>query len=346
MKLLRSLILLVAALAARPALAVPTQPPAQEAEVSPTAIDAEMRRYGEWMARVMALQSPVQTQLSALGPAWQAARAEGGTSRQLVESIRPTVARTLAVIDTAISELNALEKPRFAALDLPAEVRPAAIVEELLGLNRQLRTTIDAFNPMLDAALNNDLAAVEATGIRVLASLRLVLESQVVITRASQAATPRDDPAWALGNFELIFYRSGARLFAAWHPFEPPRVDDSLPADMIALAGELEVNAEQGAQRLDAELESYAGELADAQERGDASAAAVLSRGIAAFTITRGYFPLSRELAAILRAEAASMRGRPTTQESTVRFFNRLRPIRERMEEIGRQTVARMAEPQ
>lgn len=346
MRPLRTALLAIAACLAWPAAAVPTQPPESEAQVSVAAIDAEMRAYGEWMTRILALQAPVQNQLTALGPAWQSAQAEGITPRQLAERVRPSVARALAVIDAAISALDALERPEFASLDLPEDVRPAAIVRQLQAVNRQLRSAIDAFNPLLDALQNNDMAAVEASGTRLLASLGLVLESQVVLARASQAATPRDDPSWALGNFELIFFRTGARLFAAWRPFEPPRVDEALPADMIALADELEANAERGAQRLDAELETFAAELADAQGRGDASHVMVLRRAIAAFTVTRGYFPLSRELGAILRAEAALVRGQPVTQESTVRFFGRLRPIRERMEEIGRQAVARMADPQ
>lgn len=346
MRRLRTVLLLIAACFAWPAVAVPTLPPESEAPVTTAAIDAEMQAYGEWMARLLAMQAPVQEQLMALGPAWQSAQAGGTTLRQLVERVRPTIARTLAVIDAAITEIEALERPEFVSLDLPEDVRPAAIAREILAVNRQIRTAIDGFTPLLDAIQNEDRAAVEASGTRLLAGFGLVFESQVVLARASQAATPRDDPSWALGNFELLFFRTGARLFAAWKPFEPPRVDEALPADMIALADELEANAERGAQRLDAELESYVAELADAQERGDASSAMVLRRSIAAFTVTRGYFPLSRELAAILRAEAALVRGQPATQESTIRFFGRLRPIRVRMDEIGRQAVAAMADPQ
>jgi hypothetical protein len=87
-------------------------------------------------------------------------------------------------------------------------------------------------------------------------------------------------------------------------------------------------------------------ELAEAEGRGDSSNAMVLRRAIATFTVTRGYFPLSHELAALLRAEAALVRGRPATQDSMVRFFGRLRPIRTRMDEVGRQAVAGIAGPQ
>lgn len=346
MRRLQTVLLLIAACFAWPAAAVPTLPPESEAPATSAAIDADMLAYGEWMARILAMQTPVQDQLAALGPAWRTAQADGATLRQLVERVRPTVARMLAVIDAANREIEALEPPEFVALDLPEDVRPAAIAREILAVNRQIRTAMEAFTPMLDAIQNEDMAAMQASGTRLLASFGLIFESQIVFARATQAAAPRDDPAWALGNFKLLYLRTGARLFAAWKPFQPPRVDEALPGDMMALADELEVNAEQGAQRLDAELETSAAELAEAQGRGDADQVMVLRRSITTFTVARGYFPLSREMAAILRAEAVLVRGQPVTQESTVRVFGRLRPIRVRMDEIGRQTVAGMTDPQ
>ncbi|HEV7658284.1 MAG TPA: hypothetical protein VGO55_00405 [Allosphingosinicella sp.] len=69
--------LLIAACFAWPAAAVPTLLPETEAPVAVAAIDSDMQAYGEWMARILAIQAPVQNQLMAIGPAWQSAQAGG-----------------------------------------------------------------------------------------------------------------------------------------------------------------------------------------------------------------------------------------------------------------------------
>ncbi|HEV7658283.1 MAG TPA: hypothetical protein VGO55_00400 [Allosphingosinicella sp.] len=52
------------------------------------------------------------------------------------------------MIDAATAEIEALDRPEFPSLDLREDVRPAAIAQEILAVNRQIRTAVDAFTPM------------------------------------------------------------------------------------------------------------------------------------------------------------------------------------------------------
>lgn len=344
MRVLRPFLLFLAACCAGPAVAAPAR--AGSAREDPGAvIESEMAAYGQWLARLQEIEAPVQGALANLSPAWQAAQAGGGTPGAIAGRFRPVVAGTLAALDAANAGIEALDRPEYPALDLPADVSPAAMVREVQTLNRRIRTAIEAFNPLLDAAATNDSAAAAAAGGRLLASFGLILESQVVLARAGLAATPRDDPSWQLSNLDLLFSRIGARAFASFEP-SGPRVDAALPDDLLALASELDASAEEGVRTVTAELESYAEALVQAERQGNRSDAVVLRRAIAVFTAGQASFPLARELAALLRAEAARMRGLPTTVETTRRFFQQMRPIRMRMDEIGRQAIAGLASPQ
>ena len=309
-------------------------------------IAAETANYGTWLGRMLEIEAPVDAQLANLDPQWRAAIAQGGTGPEVAARLRPIIARALAEIDAANRRIDALERPQFTRLALEADLEPAAMAREIRTLNEHIREAFAGFNPMIDAIASNDRAAVEAAGTRILASFALVLETKVLLSRASVAATPRDDPAWAISNIDLIVDRVSARMFGAWRPFAPPRVDPSLPQDLDAFAHELDSTAEQGERVLDAALDRYRSDLAGAERGGEQNAVPIFRRVIDTLSLGRDYFPIARELAALLRAEAGRSRDHAVTQERMMAFFGQLRPMRERLEEVGVRMVGAMGQRQ
>lgn len=333
----RLLTLGAAALLAVPSSAVPA-PPAGGAPPSVAALDEAMAAYGRWMLQVMEAEAPLQQAFAALGPGFQEARSAGG-SQTLAERMRPLIARTLATADAVNARIAAIETPGFPSLDLPPEVRPAAILREMLSVNREIRGVVAGLGALLDA---NDPEAVQTATVRLMASLRLLFESQILLRRATLAATPRDESSWNLANFDLLYLRVAARIFDAWHPFAPPRVAPELAGDMRALGAELEANAREGEQRIDAELAEYRTWLTAATDGHDPSQASMARRLTAVAQRTRDYIGLSRDVAAIIR-EAEAEFGRPVGQDQVVGFLRRLQPIRARIESIARQIAAATA---
>jgi hypothetical protein len=327
------------------ASAVPTRP--EQRRDDPTAdVADEMAAYGAWLARLQAIEAPVEAQFAGLDPTWRAAFAQGGTGPEIATRLRPIITRALAEIDAANPRIAALEVPQFAILGEDEDLQPAAMVREVRMLNGQLRDAMTAFNPMIDAIEHNDHASFEAAGTRIIASFALVLETKILLARASLAATPRDDASWSVGNVDLIVSRVSARMFGAWRPFAPPRVDPSLPRDLDALADELDSNVDQGGRQLDATIAEAREGLAAAELEGDRSGADVLRRAIAMFTVTRDYLGASRDLVPLLRAEAERGLEHAVTQERVMAFFGQMQSIQERLGEIERQMVAAMAPAQ
>jgi hypothetical protein len=327
------------------ASAVPSHPGQPTPDPAVDVAD-EMAAYGAWLARLLAIEEPVEAQFAGLDPTWRAAFAQGGTGPEIAARLRPIIARALAEIDAANPRIDALELPQSGMLGEDEDLQPAAIAREVRTLNLQLRDAMTAFYPLIDAIEHNDHASVEAAGTRVIASFALVLETKILLARASLAATPRDDASWSIGNVDLITSRVGARMFSAWRPFAPPRVDPSLPRDLDALADELDSNAVQGGRQLDATIAEARGGLADAEHEGDRSGADVFRRVITMFTVARDYLGTSRDLVPLLRAEAEYSREHAVNQDRVMAFFGQMQAIRERMAEIERRMVAAMATAQ
>lgn len=319
-------------------------PPESGPAASAATIEAEMMAFGEWLLRLNEIVAPMQEKLAGLYPSWEAARAGRGGYGTVVQHMRSVVAQSLASADAVIVRLEALETPDFPALDLPDDVKPAAIRRETLSLAREIRDIVAGFNPVLDAIAANDPEAMERAGLRLLASVRLVFESQATLRRASLAATPRDDWAWEVTNLELLYFRTGALIFEAWRPLEPPRIVPRLADDMLALAAELEANARRGDAKIDADLAEWRTALTEAERSAESNQAGVLRRAIALGLASRDYLAISRDVATILRSQAPQFRGRSVTQGLLVGFFRPLREIRVRMEAVARRMAAVIAE--
>ncbi|MBV9900604.1 MAG: hypothetical protein JOZ90_05845 [Alphaproteobacteria bacterium] len=328
--------------------AAPRPPSARQAPAreDPTAeIAAATSAYGNWLGRLLEIERPVETQLVGLDADWRAAFAQGGSGPELAARLRPIVARVVAEVDAASRAIDALQAPRFTGMDLDEGMQPAAMVRDIRTLNGRIREALAGFDTLIDAIAREDRAATDAAAARVVAGFGLVLDAKILLARASLAATPRDDPAWAMGNADLIIERVSARMYGAWRP-GAPHADPALPHDLAAFADELEANAANGEQRLDAFMAEIRSLTDGPRQRAMPSGTDILRRVTAMMSLARGYFPLSRELAAMFRAEADRNRDQVVTDDSVRSFFEQLNPIRLRMAEIGRQIAAALARSQ
>lgn len=330
-----SFLLALTVVAAAPAAAVPTtsERPGAEIASDPVArIDADMVRYGTWLQRANEIEARVQQQLTGMYPALQQMQAASGSFEERTGRFRAYIQRAVAEIDAADAEIGALELPRLTTLELPEDLRPATIITQIRHLNRDMRALLADFLPLIDAIHSNP-RAVEAGAMRLYANLRLIFESQIVLLRARQAATARDDTNWEVLSFELSFLRAALRIFRAYDPFEP-RIDRALPDDLIALADELDGNLRQAREKLVAELAGLNRNLAEAERRGDGTQATALRRVVRVMETIGDYFPLVEQLSMHLREGAGLVRGRPLSQALLTRIFMPLRAIRGGFDQI------------
>jgi hypothetical protein len=340
-----SILLALAVAAASPAAAVPTPSDRPGAEIAsdPLArIDADMVRYGAWLQRANEIEVRVQQQLTGMYPALQQMQASGGSLDERTGRFRAYIQRAVAEIDAADVEVGALELPRLTGLELPEDLRPATIVIEVRRLNRDIRALLDDFLPLIDAIHSNP-QAIQAGATRLYANMRLVFESQIVLLRARQAATPRDDSTWEALSFELSFLRAAFRVFRAYDPFEP-RVDRTLPDDLITLADELDGNLRQAREKLDAELAGFNRNLADAEQRGDETRVVALRRVVRVMATIGDYFPFVEQLSTHLREAAGLVRGRPLSQALLTRIFTPLRAVRAGFDQITQHQARLLAD--
>lgn len=332
--------LIVAAFVAAPAAAVPTRtdPRAAEAQPDPLArLNGELTTFGTWLTRATEIELRVQQQLAGLYPALQ----QGQTSGE--QGIRAYVRRALTEIDAADAELGALELPQLEVLPLPDEMRPATLVAQVRRLNRDIRAVFAGIPPLLDSA-GSDPAAFTAGARRLYANMRLIFESQIVLLRAQQAATQRDDVTWEVIGFEVTMLRAAHRIFGAYDPFQAS-VDRTLSADVVALADELDGNLREARRKLQAELARDQEDLAQAERRGDRAAVRTLQRLIRLTEITADYFPLAERLSAHLRDSAGLLRDRPLSLELLTRVFMPLREMRAALDALTLRHTRELAAP-
>ncbi len=335
-------ILILAALAATPAASAPTTPARPSADIprDPVAVlDVEMRRYGQWLTRVMEIEGRVQQQLMGLQPAWRQAmdspRAEG------MRLMRAYIGNALAVIDAADTEIVATTAPEVPNLDLEEDLLPAAIVPQVRRLNRDIRAVVAGYLPLLDTFSRPEGTEVAAQNL--IGNLRLVFESQLVLLRAAQTTTPREDADWEITGFQISFLRAAERIFRAFDPMRP-RLDTALPADLLAIADELDTAVRRADEKLAESIARLDNLVAEAERMADISSAAVLRRSRAVIAIGQDNLPLARQLSVSLRRGAAAMRGRPVTSELLIEIFAPLRTIRVGFDEVALRQSRALAE--
>ncbi|MGQ0589994.1 MAG: hypothetical protein ACT4N8_10775 [Sphingosinicella sp.] len=304
-------------------------------------INAEMVAYGQWLVRIGEIEAPVQREMASLSQNWDAAMSGPGDTNARLARFLSTVERAYQVLDAAEAQLTALELPEFPLLDLSEDVRPSTILGQTRRLNREVRSLMGSFVSLVSAAGANDLAGVLVAGRQMRQGLRLLLESQALMIRASLATVSQEESTWEIISVQLLYFQISQRVLEALPDLSRPNFDAQLPRDLEDFAVALERAAEAGTTKLDREVAEYEADLIDAERRGDRSAASILRRTIALMAVVRQVFPLALDLATLVRAEAGNQ-GR-MTPEGFSQFFLQLHPLRARLEAIITEENAAMA---
>jgi hypothetical protein len=327
-------ILILAALAASPAVAAPasqTQPGARAEPDPAAAIETELVAFGAWINRANAIQQRSQGLVMGLGPAVQQINASGAPAGERMARIRTALQQALSAADASAAEFEALDTPAFPGIDLPDELRPAALKQRMLELTRSQRSLIADLLRALDTSVA-DPAAFRSAVEGLFRSITAIYDSQILLARATMESAPRDSSERAIHSFEVALLRGMYRLFRAYSPFEPA-IDRTLSADLAALAGEIDGQIRSGEVFLTAELAEVESELADGDVEG--SEAALLRRAIAAISISRDYFEPARRLSAHFRALSQSLRGQILTEATLASVVAPLRQFRVDMDAVA-----------
>jgi hypothetical protein len=305
-------------------------------------VERELAAYGAWLVRLNETQAPLQQALIRLQQRWQEIVAAGNFDQAAAE-FAPFIAALIADVDRSAAALAALDTPDFPTLELEGDLRTADMRRELVRYTGQLRTVLQSYMPLLDAVRRSDRRATERAGVQLMGNVRLLLQSQILMTRAALAGAPRDEAAFNMIEVQLLFFRASERLLAAWPGLVLETRDATLAADLLRFAGEIERTAAVGESRFAAEDAEWRTELARAERDRERSAASIIRRTLAVLEVYRRIFPLGRELAAVLRAHAPGFAdGRVEVAELTG-LLRQLQPLRVRIDEITTDEGAALA---
>lgn len=337
---MRILMLLTAAALALPSPA-PASPTVSQSQADTVA--GELPAFGAWLGRANAIHEPVQADLGGLGERWQQLQSIG--YRRGGAEFRAAVDRSLALIAQARAQAEAIDTPAFASLEMPDDIHPATIRRNMIRTYDELGVAIGQFIPLADAFGSGDAAAVTAAGRRLFASLRVVLDTQVLLRRASLGAIPPEEAAWEVTNIEYLYIRTMGRLFEGVEQKMEGRPDPSLSADLLALADEFEATAGRGSEKLEAQIAEL-GESADALEIvGDRAGLDVVRRAARVSAALRPAFPIARRVAALLRAGVGSDRSRPPSMADINALVGGLRSVRGELDAVTHEENAALAAP-
>lgn len=343
---MRFILLTMAALAwSSPVAAKPTlfetEQAAPVAGADPAQYADAMRAYGEWIVRLGEAQAPLQAHLNGLHGEWQAVLRSRRPAD--IQRFREHIAEALSRVDAAHDALSSLPSPDVSLIELPDALTPDAIVRNMMRINRELRTAIETFGPAIDATLSGDSAAAEAAVRRMLTSVGLVLESNVVTSRAMLSVASPEDGSWELQNVEHLYFRVAARAFGAWPRILEGRPEPGLWADLLAIADELDATAEAGAAKTDAEAAAFDAELEAMSADPDPAVSEVLRNAAASVEVSGRVFSLARRLAGQIRANKSSHAGSGTDVQSLMTLFSHLREFRSEYDAIVTAIGAAMA---
>ena len=331
---------------------VPTTPPAG-APPPPSAADIntrlasaneDIRQYGVWLQGATRIEASARAALVSLQAEWQHLfQAPAAQRAQAAAHFRDELRVRLARLDEANAQLRALETPGVGELPLPSDLQPAQLRDQMIVINGQLREAMSGFGPISDAFVRQDVAAARSSMQRVMASLRAVFRSQILLIRAHMSALPSDDPGQDLAQFQLHYFRAYDRILAAWPTNMIARSDPTFATDVSALAQDLDQLADAGSARLEALISRAQRGVGTAHDRGLSSGVDLLHRASATLETLRPMFDAARALAATLRAGASSVRNGQVTVVMLGALAQRIQLIQADIERASAATGAAMA---
>jgi hypothetical protein len=335
-------LLVSAAPCAAPAAVKPTMVQQQAQEPSTEALQTDLAAYGSWLNRSVTADEGLRGGLIRFGGQWEAAFSRPLTAAAIGE-LRRGVAALIVEADRAQALLDAVPIPTLSALQLDEDMRPAAMMRDLRAVNRQIRTLIEGYYPILDALERNDEGAAHRAMAGSMGAMRLVYQNQAAIARASLAVTPREESSWNMGNVGFHFFQAGARILAAWPADNRSGTDRSFAADLRGLAATREATAAEGERRMIAEEETSRASLTEAELARENGLASMLRTQRRIAEIDRDIFVQARRLVAVLRSGAARFDGGLINAQALAGFFEEIVPIKVRLDEIAAEESAALA---
>ncbi len=286
--------------------------------------------FGAWVNRANAVQLRSQGAMMGLGPAIQQINASGAAPTERLSRMRTVLQQALAVVEASGAQFEELDTPEFPLLDLSEDLRPLALKRQMLVLNHSQRGLLVDILHAFEVGMANPATFRESVQ-SLFRNIAAIYDSQILLARARMESAPRDSSERAILSFELSLLRGMYRLLRAYSPFDRV-VDRGLPADVAALADDIDAQIQNGETRLAAELAALEGELAGGDI--DNGRAALLRRTIAVISITRDYFPAARRLSAHFRALSQSLRGQVLTEALLSQVVGPLRQFRFDMDAV------------
>lgn len=314
-----------------PAGGVPTPPPPPSA-LEPLA--AEGVAYNRWFASVAEIEQPVQTVSSSMQASFQAVLQARNPQRE-VAVLRVHVTELLATIDAAEARLAAVEAPDLRIMNLPPDLRPAAVMRSMHELNQQMRAGWASEIRAIDAVLRHDMRAALEASAQAMAAMQRMLDFQLLVARAGRAPIPADQGVWNMLGIPVAYCQAASRL-ARLMPRTPGGTSDGTQGarDLRALADETERNIAEGRRRIEAETEQTNAMLESARRARDDSATAIVRRRLNVLATGADFFAAGDTLAAILRRQAAALEGRRVSTSTMMAIFAELYSVRDRLGEI------------
>ncbi|RYY25070.1 MAG: hypothetical protein EOP62_14610 [Sphingomonadales bacterium] len=266
--------------------------------VTSNAISAQMASYGQWLQRLTAAQMVGLSELQSLRDKWQ--NVAQATRPIVIISFRAEIAKARAAMLRSDELIRALDRPKFPLLDLAPDLLPDALIGHMLKTSANALELVDSFGPMLDAMLARDGKAADRAALKLLDAAKLLVDSQALLGTAMMATIDKDTAQYDAMQFDMLLYRSAARLIDAAGVTMRGGTQPEFHGDMERIAAEIDGIIARGTEKVEAAIADAKAELDE--EEGDSAMALLLRKSIEMDELERRSFTTARAFAAALRA--------------------------------------------
>lgn len=307
--------------------------PALRAQETPQAAastaDAAVVAYGTWAQQLQEALAPLLAAFARLG---DRAQAGSRSSASLAEALRE-VEQVQRLADEAAGRIGALAAPDVSILPLEAELTPAALQREQLGIVAEIKRMAGQAAEALSATAQGKTAEANRAALAMVDTAQTMLRQRVLFLRATQAVTPREDSSWDLTNGEIVIFGAIGRMMSVLMA-DGTQADPAVARDLRSFADQLAKSRRAAESKLRAEAEELDDWLANA---ADAAPDEVrLARRVKEVVAAGGReTALFKEWEQLLREAAASVES-PSVARAALSntFATRMRDLRQRGDAI------------
>lgn len=303
-------------------------------------VSEDMVAYGTFLMQLQEAQQPVLDHMAELPNRWAALDWEGDLAGS-AGGFRTFVREVQERARVANERIAAIPLPDFGGLELPPELRPGRMRDDMMGVNREISGLVAGFPILLDAVARNDLSATQRATADLIGGTRALLRSQMLLLRAGQASIDRSESAWDLQNIELLMVRGMIRLLDNFGVVSAGGSDPGFAAEMRALAVEGRASEAQGRDKAAAELAEAQQMLTTATRSRDREQIRTARLMIGTNEAIAPAFALGGQAAELFERAAAEAINRNPASLSVLML--EMRDLRLRLFEIGRQGSSALA---